>query len=114
MSEKGITYTEEFKNNFITLNHKGYMPRDIFEYYGFDISVIGMSRVASAEKRWRLAYKEEGVLRLQNQRINHSGRPLKHELTIEEELNRIKAELLMVKAENELLKKLRHLRKTLE
>lgn len=114
VSEKGITYTEEFKNNFIVMNHKGYMPREIFEHYGFDVSVIGMARIASAGKRWRLAYKEEGVLGLQDQRINHSGRPLKRELTADEELNRLKAELLIVKAENELLKKLRYLRKTLE
>ena len=114
VSEKGITYTEEFKNNFIVMNHRGYMPREIFEHYGLDVSVIGMSRIASAGKRWRLAYTKEGVLGLQDQRINHSGRPLKRELTVEEELNRLKAELLLVKAENELLKKLRHLRKTLE
>lgn len=62
VSEKGITYTKEFKENFIKMSEKGHLPREIFEAHGFDLSVLGMSRVASAAKRWRRAYKTQGAL----------------------------------------------------
>lgn len=51
VSEKGITFTDEFKRHFIAENEKGRLPRDIFEACGFDIDVIGISRVRSAGKR---------------------------------------------------------------
>ena len=37
VSEKGITYTDEFKRLFIAENEKGKFPRDIFEECGFNI-----------------------------------------------------------------------------
>lgn len=114
VSEKGITYTEEFKQNFIAWSEKGYLPSEIFFEHGFDCSVLGKSRIASAAKRWRKAYQERGVMGLQDGRKEHSGRPRQRELSAEEELVRVKAELELVKAENELLKKLRQMRKRLE
>ncbi|MCZ6944251.1 IS3 family transposase, partial [Bacillus mycoides] len=45
VSQKGITYTDEFKRIFIEENEKGKYPRDIFEECGFDIEVIGIQRV---------------------------------------------------------------------
>lgn len=114
VSAKGITYTKEFRENFITMNQKGQLPREIFEHHGFDISVLGMQRVASAAKRWRHAYREQGALGLDDQRAKCSGRPRVKELTIEEENLRLKAKLEMLKVENELLKKLRLMRKMLE
>lgn len=110
VSEKGITYTDEFREIFISLNQKGHLPREIFEQHGFDLSIIGMERVASAGKRWRAAYRKEGILGLKDQRGQTSGRPRKRELTLEEELIRTKAELEFAKAEIELLKKLKQLR----
>lgn len=41
VSQKGITYTEEFKHIFIEENEKGKLPRNIFEECGFDIDMIG-------------------------------------------------------------------------
>lgn len=35
VSEKGITYTDEFKRLFIAENEKGRFPRDIFVECGF-------------------------------------------------------------------------------
>ncbi|MEE0880053.1 MAG: IS3 family transposase, partial [Turicibacter sp.] len=37
VSEKGITYTKEFKEYFIAMSEKGKFPRQIFEYYGFNV-----------------------------------------------------------------------------
>lgn len=51
VSQKGITYTEEFKHISI-----------IFEECGFDIDMIGMKRVMSSGSRWRAAYRKNGVL----------------------------------------------------
>ena len=39
-----VFYTKEFRENFIMMSEKGHLPREIFEYHGFDISVLGMSR----------------------------------------------------------------------
>lgn len=64
VSEKGITYTDEFKKLFISENEKGKFPREIFEECGFDIGILGMERVKSAGARWRSAYRSKGFLDL--------------------------------------------------
>jgi hypothetical protein len=109
VSSKGITYTDEFKRIFISENKKGKLPRQIFEECGFDIEVIGMKRVQAAGSRWRTAYRENGELGLRDTRPDSSGRPLKRELTLEEKNARLEAEINLLKAENELLKKIRFL-----
>jgi transposase len=106
VSEKGITYTDEFKREFITENEKGKTPRGIFEEHGFDINILGMDRVHSASKRWRAAYRENGVLGLEDTRKSNSGRPRTKDLSLEEKFARLKAQNLLLKAENELLKKI--------
>lgn len=53
ITRKGIIYTEEFKQIFISENTKGKLPRQIFEECGFNVDIIGMNRVYSAGKRWR-------------------------------------------------------------
>ncbi|AGE78739.1 putative transposase [Bacillus thuringiensis serovar kurstaki str. HD73] len=107
VSQKGITYTEEFKHIFIEENEKGKLPRNIFEECGFDIDMIGMKRVMSSGSRWRAAYRKNGVLGLRDTRIESAGRTLERELTLEEKYARLEAERNLLKAENELLKKIK-------
>ncbi|SFC93382.1 hypothetical protein SAMN04488168_11274 [Bacillus sp. 491mf] len=107
VSEKVITYTDEFKRIFIEENEKGKLPRDIFEECDFDIDVIGMQRVISSGSRWRGAYRENGVFGLRDTRKGNSGRFLERELTLEEKYARLEAERNLLKAENELLKKIK-------
>lgn len=107
VSSKGITYTEKFKQIFITENEKGKFPRQIFEEYGFDIDVIGIKRVESSGKRWRAAYRGNGLSGLRDTRADNSGRPSDRELTPEEKIARLEAQNNLLKAENELLKKIR-------
>lgn len=107
ISSKGITYTDEFKHIFIEEYDKGKLPRQIFEDCGFDIDVIGIDRVRSSGKRWRAAYRENGVSGLRDTRIGNSGRPCERELTLEEKYARLEAQHHLLKAENELLKKIR-------
>lgn len=106
VSAKGITYTDEFKHIFISQNEKGKLPRVIFEECGFDINILGIERAKSASKRWRAAYRNDGVLGLQDARKSNSGRPLERELSLDEKYERLMAQNRLLKAENELLKKL--------
>lgn len=107
VSPKGITYTDEIRRIFITENEKGSFPREIFTEYGFDVDVLGMDRVKSAGKRWRAAHRKDGVAGLQDTRKGNSGRPSEKELSLEEKYERIKTQNHLLKAENELLKKLK-------
>ncbi|AJS57777.1 tranposase [Paenibacillus sp. IHBB 10380] len=107
VTSKGITYSDAFKQLFISENKKGKLAREIFEECGFDVNVIGLHRVRSSGKRWRANYRENGVLGLHDTRSQSSGRPLKRELTLEEKNARLEAQNTLLKAENELLKKIR-------
>ncbi len=106
VSEKGITYSEDFKRHFIVEHEKGNLPREIFEEAGLDVELIGKQRVHSASKRWRAAYQAKGVKGLQDTRSGNSGRPRERELTSEEKIARLEAKNQLLRAENELLKKL--------
>ncbi len=86
---------------------KGKPPRIIFEECGFDIDVIGLQRVVSSGNRWRTSYKERGVFGLRDTRKDNSGRKSEKELTLEEKYARLEAERNLLKAENELLKKIK-------
>lgn len=106
VSAKGITYTDEFKRLFLAANEKGKIPTIIFKECGFDLDILGLDRVRSCGKRWRAAYREDGILGLQDTRIENSGRPREKDLTLEEKYERLMAQNKLLKAENELLKKL--------
>nr|WP_233201479.1 IS3 family transposase [Sporosarcina sp. P13] len=105
VSEKGITYSDEFKRHFIAEYEKGKLPGEIFEEAGLDVELIGKERVHSASKRWRAAYYKDGVKGLQDTRKDNSGRPSERELTLEEKIARLEAKNRLLSAENELLKK---------
>jgi transposase len=107
VSSKGITYTDEFKQLFIVENENGKLPREIFEECGFDIDIIGLKRIQSSGKRWRAAYREDGVIGLKDTRSESTGRPSKRELSLEEKYARLEAQNNLLRAENELLKKIR-------
>lgn len=106
ISTKGITYTDEFKRIFIAEDEKGKFPRQIFEEHGFDPNILGMERVKSSAKRWRKSYELNGIVGLRDTRKGNSGRPTEKERSLEENYERLKAQNLLLKAENELLKKI--------
>jgi transposase len=113
VSKKGITYTDEFKRIFIAEYENGKSATIIFEKYGFDIEILGLDRIYSSGKRWRKAYKNDGVCGLQDTRKENSGRPSEKELSIEEKYERLRAQNNLLKAENELLKKIKMLERGL-
>lgn len=106
VSEKGITYTDEFKRLFIAENENGKLPREIFTECGFDINVIGLQRIKSSASRWRSAFRRNGVEQLQDTRKYNTGRPSEKNLSLEDKYKRLQAKLKLLQAENELLKKL--------
>jgi transposase len=107
VSTKGITYTDEFKHIFIAEKEKGKFARDIFEEHGFDVEILGKQRIKSASRRWNDTYKENGITGLRDTRSENSGRPVERELSLEEKNARLEAQINLLKAENELLKKIR-------
>jgi len=107
VSEKAITYTDEFKQLFIKESEKGRFARDIFESCGFDTNVLGIYRIKNAAERWKNAYRKEGILGLRDTRGDNSGRPRDRELTAEEKCARLEAQNKLLMAEVELLKKIR-------
>lgn len=107
VSSKGITYTDAFKKLFIIENQKGKSPRQIFEENGFDVDMLGITRVESSGNRWRRAYREDGISGLRDTRADSSGRPTERELTLEEKYAKLEAKHRLLQAENELLKKIR-------
>lgn len=106
VSEKGITYTDEFKRLFIAENENGKFPREIFAECGFDVNIVGLKRIKSAGSRWRSAFRRNGVEQLQDTRKYNNGRPTEKDLSLEEKYEKLQAKIKLLQAENELLKKL--------
>lgn len=114
VSTKGITYSDEFKELFIVENQNGKLPRQIFEECGFDIDILGMTRTESSGKRWRSAFRRNGVSQLQDTRKFNTGRPTERDLSIEEKYEKLQARVKLLQAENELLKKLEMLERSVK
>lgn len=106
VNDKAITYTNEFKIHFIAEYSKGKTSKVIFEEAGFDVYVLGIRRIDCAGARWRKAYKENGILGLDDTRRNNSGRPRQRKITKDEIIAKQNTEIEYLKAEVELLKKL--------
>lgn len=105
VSNKAITYSEEFKNIFIEEYNNGLLPRDIFEKYGFPYEILGKKRIGNCADRWKKQVRrEEG---LSDTRKKNSGRPLEHELTDEETIEKLKHKIAILEQENSYLKKIR-------
>jgi transposase-like protein len=106
LSTKSITYSDEFKRIFIAESQKGKTSGTIFREYGFDTDILGKRRYRDAGCRWRNSYKQDGLYGLTDTRKGNSGRPNEKELSIEEKYKRVKVENNLLKAENEMLKKI--------
>lgn len=106
VSSKGITYSDEFKRIFIVENQNGKFPRQIFEECGFDINILGIKRIESSGKRWRSAFRRNGICQLQDTRKFNTGRPTEKQLSLEEKYAKLQAKVKLLEAENELLKKI--------
>ena len=109
VSNKAITYSEEFKELFVYEYENGLTPRMIFSKYGFDPTVIGRKRIQNCSMSWRKQSQRSNGL-TDTRKIN-SGRPRKKELSDEENIKRLKAKITILEQENAYLKKIRLIEK---
>ncbi len=101
VSEKSITYTEEFKEVFIYEYNLGKIPSQILIEMGFDLKVLGRARIDGISERIRKqAKRSEGF---KDTRTEFSGRPRTKDLTQEELIERQKQEIELLKAKVEYL-----------
>ena len=109
VSEKAITYTEEFKEVFLLEYNEGKLPSQILDEMGFDYKVLGERRVSNitqAVKKQSL--RPEGFKDTRNDNPN-MGRPSTKDLTPEEIIAKLKTEIELLKAKVEFLSDLKRL-----
>lgn len=104
VSENGITYTTEFREDFAALIKNGKTTSEIFKILGFDTKILGEDRIYSTTNRIKQKLKKNESF--EDTRTNKSGRKLKKVLSIEEELEKLKHEKLILEQENAFLKKM--------
>lgn len=109
VTEKGITYTQEFREEYAKMLLNGKHTSEIFYTLGFDTKVLGEERIYSTTQRIRKMIKKgEGF---EDTRRGNSGRKLERELSLEEQLNVLKHKNLILEQENSFLKKMIFLKK---
>ena len=105
VTEKAITYTEEFKKIFMLEYNSGKLPSQILSEMGFDYKVLGEIRVSNITQRAKKqSIRPEGF---KDTRSTESGRPRTKDLTQEELIEHQKQEIEVLKAKVEFLSLLR-------
>ena len=105
VTERGITYTKEFKELFVKEYKTGiYSPVMIFEKYGLSKEILGYKRIECCSSRWRKQAKR--IDGFEDNRSKSSGRPKIHPLTKDEEITKLKETNKRLKQELEFLKKI--------
>lgn len=107
VSSTNISYTDEFKKLFIEESKKGKGPTRIFIESGFNPYILGSNRIRLFSVLYKNKNKKNELL-VDNRGKVAKGRPKKSTkiLTPEEEIEQLKHENIMLKAENDLLKKM--------
>jgi transposase len=109
VTEKSITYTEEFRELFSDKYQRGELPTQIFRECRFNISALGKDRIKEMSRRCKkMAVRPEGFA---DTRKGHSGRPVTRELSDKEKIARLEHQVEYLKQENEFLKKIEFLDK---
>lgn len=107
VTEKSISFTEDFKVHFINEYNLGKLPKQIFKDAGFDINMLGDKRIEQCAARYKRQNKRiEGF---HDTRANNLGRRTGKELSIEEENELLKKQNAMLQQELEFLKKMEFL-----
>jgi len=107
VTEKSISFTEDFKIYFINEYNLGKLPKQIFKDAGFDINMLGDKRIEQCTARYKRQNKRiEGF---HDTRANNSGRRIGKELSIDEENELLKKQNAKLQQELEFLKKMEYL-----
>lgn len=105
VSEKAITYTEEFKEFFIIEYNKGKLPSQILLEMGLNPKILGKKRVDGIVAT--IKRQSASPTGFKDKRADSSGRPRTRDLTQEELIERQKQEIELLKAKVEYLSLLR-------
>ena len=107
VTEKSISFTEDFKVYFINEYNLGKLPKQRFKDAGFDINMLGDKRIEQCTARYKRQNKRiEGF---HDTRANNSGRRIGKELSIDEENELLKKQNAKLQQELEFLKKMEYL-----
>lgn len=104
ITEKAITYADEFKEKFIELYNKGVTPTEIFRKCEILPEIIGQKRIDTFSYRVRQKNKNGKIL--EDDRKGKSGRPKTRKLTKDEEIQRLKHKVQYQEQQIEFLKKI--------
>ena len=110
VSEITITYTNDFRKEYTNLVKDGYSKKEAFRKLGFDPEMLGKKRVCSYYERTVKRIKEN--IPPDDKRFNNAGRKEKvnfDKMSETDQIEYLKHENIMLKAENELLKKMEFL-----
>jgi len=107
VTEKAVTYSPEFKEEYIGLILAGNTRSEAFQKLDINPKILGDARVRSLNRRFkRLIRNNESF---EDKRKANSGRKKKvdfNKLSESEKIEYLKHENLVLKAENDLLKKM--------
>lgn len=103
VSEKSITYSDEFKRLFIEKYLKGKIPRVIFEETGFDVIALGVKRYEQVAARWIRTYNN-GIIELRDIRKENYGSHTDKEITKDDIILKQEAKIELLEEQLELLK----------
>lgn len=104
VSEKAITYTEKFREEFYQRYSQSELPSVILRDMGFDPKILGKKRVSNLTSRIKKqAMRSEGF---KDTRLNNSGRPKTKDMSKDEEIEYLKHKIEFLKQQNEALKKI--------
>lgn len=102
VTEKAITYTEQFREEFYLKYNHGDTPASILRSMGFNTKVLGQKRINGIVQRIK-KMAEKGTF--EDSREGSSGRPRTKEMTAEEEIAYLKHKIEYQKQQIEALKK---------
>lgn len=103
VTEKAITYSEDFKIHAVSEYVKEKSLSQIFKDAELDPNIIGTKNPKLSLQRWRTIYFREGKEGLKGQKRgrNSSGRAKTSEMTLEERLIAAEAKIAYLQMENE-------------
>jgi transposase len=101
---KSIQFSERFKLDFIDQYDEGKLPSQIFRDAGFDVETIGRKRLKRAYTNW-LHKRSLGKSVTSDKR----GKAIERELSDKEIIERQRAEIEMLRQENDFLRQIRRL-----
>lgn len=104
ITEKAITYADEFKEKFIELYNKGIMPTEIFRKCEISPEIVGQKRIDTFSRRVKQKIKDGKLL--EDDRKGKSGRPKVKQLSKDEEIQQLKHKIKYQEQQIEFLKKI--------